>query len=72
MTDFSPASQDSYAMNSIKAWKAADNIEKGNLGAAISKLHREWTSLPGGTEPRITLETARKLFRKYGGVLEGE
>lgn len=69
MNDFSPESQDSYAINRIKQRKAADLIDKGDLDTAIEKLNTEWVSLPGGSQSHMDIETARERFTLYGGHL---
>jgi RHS repeat-associated protein len=40
-----------------------NDIETGNLDAAISKAKGTWTSLPGGSQQLLTMEEAKKIFK---------
>ena len=70
MSDFKPASQDSYAINRIKQRKANVAIDEGDLDTAIGKLNTEWVSLPGGSQSHMAMETAKERFQRYGGTLK--
>jgi muramidase (phage lysozyme) len=47
LPDFSPASQDAIAIQLIRECKALDDINAGNISAAITKCKSRWASLPG-------------------------
>ncbi|AYL42266.1 glycoside hydrolase family 104 protein [Citrobacter freundii] len=47
LTDFSPESQDKWAIQLIKERKALPDIEAGNIASAVSKCRNIWASLPG-------------------------
>lgn len=69
--DFSPASQDEFAMWCLTRRKALDAIEEGDLDTALERCSWEWASLPApstGTgrygQPVISLAKARALFHQ--------
>lgn len=47
LPDFSPASQEAIAMQQIKERNAVEDIEAGNLAAAIAACSSIWASFPG-------------------------
>ncbi|ELJ9990409.1 glycoside hydrolase family 104 protein [Citrobacter freundii] len=47
LPDFSPESQDKWAIQLIKERKALPDIEAGNIASAVSKCRNIWASLPG-------------------------
>ncbi|HED3095555.1 TPA: glycoside hydrolase family 104 protein [Citrobacter freundii] len=47
LPDFSPESQDKWAIQLIKERKALPDIEAGNIALAVSKCRNIWASLPG-------------------------
>ena len=63
--DFTPASQDKIAIWIIQTNGAMRHVLDGKVEDAIPYLRRQWTSLPGGTQQRITMAQARELFNKY-------
>lgn len=73
LPDFSPASQDLAALGRIAARGALPDVLAGRFEAAISKLNREWASLPGSPygQGTISMETARTVFLAAGGVADG-
>lgn len=46
LPDFSPRSQDLAAINRLRKRGALDDVLNGRLDAAVSKLGKEWASLP--------------------------
>jgi muramidase (phage lysozyme) len=60
-----PASQDKIALIKLKTRGALSDVESGKIETAIPKLKKEWTSLPGGTQSKMKIEDARKLFNQY-------
>ena len=70
LPDFSPASQDAAALGLIAYRGALLDVLAGNLDAAIPKLRREWTSLPGAAENNKAagdMQNAKRLFVAFGG-----
>lgn len=47
LPDFSPESQDKIAVQLIRECHALDDIEKGDIAAALVKCKSRWASLPG-------------------------
>lgn len=71
LPDFSPASQDRAAVGRIAARGALDDAKAGRLSLALSKVAREWASMPGSPygQPVISEATARAVFAQAGGVI---
>ncbi len=65
--DFSPASQDAYALWTIDTKRhMLGRIDSGNiLGAISGGLNREWVSLPGGSQSHMNTSTASNLFNGF-------
>lgn len=59
--DFSPHSQDLFAVAQIAARGALRDVLAGNTDRAFRKLHNEWTSLPGGTQQRRDSNQANRV-----------
>lgn len=68
--DFSPPSQDLFAVWCIKRRGALDLLMEGRFDEAVQRLGKEWASLPGSPygQPTRTLEQARAVYVKYGGT----
>lgn len=74
LKDFSPASQDAAALGLIAYRGALLDVVAGNMEAAIPKLRKEWTSLPGAAENNAAagdMAKAKRIFVAYGGALGG-
>jgi muramidase (phage lysozyme) len=73
LRDFSPASQDLAALARIKARGALGDVLAGRFDAAMSRVNREWASMPGSTygQPTISAATARAQYLAAGGKIEG-
>jgi muramidase (phage lysozyme) len=71
LPDFSPASQDRAAVGRIAARGALEDAKAGRLSLALSKVAREWASMPGSPygQPVISEATARAVFAQAGGVI---
>lgn len=71
LTDFSPASQDTIALQQIKECGALDDIEDGDLGNAIMKCAHIWASLPGASygQHENAIGQLRLAFANAGGEL---
>lgn len=69
LPDFTPASQDLFALGRIAARGALPDVLAGNLGAAIRKLNKEWASLPDSPYGQKTMAwaDARAVFAANGG-----
>lgn len=69
--DFSPASQDEFALWCITRRKAMDDVLAGRLTTAITKCSNEWASLPGSPygQPTRTLDYCKAVYQKAGGFL---
>ncbi len=69
LPDFSPQSQDLFALGRIAARGALDDVIAGRFDAALKKISREWASLPYSPygQPTISLDRARGLYAMAGG-----
>lgn len=69
LPDFSPESQDLFAVARIVYRKALDDVLAGDLEAALPKLGREWASMPGSPygQPTISVQTCLNTFAAAGG-----
>jgi len=69
LPDFSPASQDLFAVGRIAARGALEDIKAGRFTVAIQKTAREWASLPGSPygQPTISMQTAAAVYTQHGG-----
>lgn len=72
LCDFSPASQDTIAMQMIREHGAMLDVEVGNVLTAIGKCAPIWASLPGNTaygqrQNPVTMLVA--AFKSAGGSL---
>lgn len=70
LPDFSPHSQDMGALGRIAARGALEDVIAGRFDTAVSKIAKEWASLPGSPygQPTISLATARAAFASAGGT----
>lgn len=71
LKDFTPASQDAFAVGRIAARGALADVMAGRFDIAIKKVAREWASMPGSPygQPTITLDRARQLYASAGGSM---
>lgn len=71
LTDFSEQSQDLAATHLIKKRGALELIEAGYFEEAISKLNKEWASLPGSPygQPSKTISELKQVYLQHGGVV---
>lgn len=71
LPDFSPASQDLGAVGRIAARGALDDVIAGRFDSAITKVAKEWASMPGSPygQPTISLTKARTLYASAGGSI---
>lgn len=70
LPDFTPASQDLFALGRIAARGAVDDVIAGRFDAAVKKLGNEWASLPGSPygQPTKTIAQARSAYVANGGA----
>ncbi|WP_133670673.1 glycoside hydrolase family 24 protein [Burkholderia pseudomallei] len=71
LPDFSPASQDLWAIQLIRERKALPDIEAGNIASAIQKCRNIWASLPGAgyNQPEHSLDKLIAQYVKAGGTV---
>ena len=71
LPDFSPPSQDRFAVGRIAARGALDDVIAGRFALAINKCAWEWASLPGSPygQPTISMATAANVFAANGGAV---
>jgi muramidase (phage lysozyme) len=71
LKDFSPASQDLFAVGRIAARGALDDIKAGRFTLAIQKISAEWASMPFSThgQPVISMEKANQIYTSNGGAI---
>lgn len=71
LPDFSPASQDLFALGRLAYRGAIADIVNGDLDAALRKTAKEWASLPYSPygQPTISLATAQNVFTTNGGTV---
>jgi muramidase (phage lysozyme) len=67
VSDFTPESQDNYAIWKLHSRKAYKYVEAGDIESAITKttLPHEWSSLPGGVDQHLTMSEVKERFEKY-------
>lgn len=65
LTDFSPASQDTIAIQQIRECHALLLIESGYFVDAVAKVAHIWASLPGANYPRQRMNTIQFLQAAY-------
>jgi len=68
LKDFSPASQDTVAIQQIRERKAISLIEVGNITAAIQACSNIWASFPGNTYGEGG-KNLTALLAQYGSLL---
>lgn len=65
VNDFSPDAQDKIARYKLDEKGARTLIEEGDVEGAMTKLRHEWTSLPGATQSKMTMQQAHVLFTDF-------
>jgi muramidase (phage lysozyme) len=71
LTDFSPSTQDSMALQLVSNKGALSDVDAGNFASAVQKCSGVWASLPGNSygQPTNTLATLQSWFENAGGIL---
>lgn len=49
-----------------------NDVQSGDIDKAIPLLRKEWTSMPGAAESKMSMEEARQLFNKYAAEYGGK
>ncbi|WP_341774253.1 glycoside hydrolase family 24 protein [Burkholderia gladioli] len=71
LTDFSPSTQDAMALQLVANKGALNDVDAGNIQAAIAKCAPVWASLPGWTYGQHTnsVPTLLAWYQAQGGAL---
>lgn len=71
LSDFSPASQDTIALQQVRESHAINQIEDGDIDEAIVRCGRIWASFPGSPYGQHThsVKDLRAVFIKAGGTV---
>ncbi len=71
LDDFSPAAQDTFAINYLQECKAINDIENGHFEDAVRKCSSRWASLPGAGygQHEHRLEFLRAVYLHAGGIV---
>ncbi len=71
LPDFTPESQDAWAVWKIGKRGATDLIEAGSFSAAVDKCRHEWASLPGAGygQPEQRLDRLQAAYEDAGGTV---
>lgn len=69
LKDFSPASQDTAAIELVKRRKAYGAVLAGQFDKAIALCANEWASFPGNSygQPKHNIQYLRDVYAKAGG-----
>ena len=70
LKDFSPASQDTIALQQIRERRALDDIDAGHFTIAVGKVCNIWASLPGAGygQHENALAYLEDAYEKAGGT----
>jgi muramidase (phage lysozyme) len=71
LKDFSPASQDLFAVGRIAARGALDDVKAGRFTIAMQKIGKEWASMPLSPygQPVISMDKAKQIYATNGGAI---
>lgn len=71
LPDFSPLSQDKYAINLFKETKAYNYFVSGDPKTGFTKCRSRWASLPGAgyDQPEKTMDECLAKFKEFGGII---
>jgi muramidase (phage lysozyme) len=71
LPDFSPASQDAFALGLIRDAGALPDVRAGRFAQAVDKVREIWASLPGSThgQPQKGMPELVAVFQRNGGAL---
>jgi RHS repeat-associated protein len=65
--DFAPTTQDHAAVGKLEYRKALGDVEAGNISNAVTKLKKEWTSLPLFKDSQIKALFKSNISRELNG-----
>jgi RHS repeat-associated protein len=68
LTDFSPQTQDSIAIEMLTQDRVMPLLSAGNIGGAASLASGTWSSLPGGSQQRVD---TTQFVSHYNSLLQG-
>lgn len=70
LPDFSPASQDMWAVQLIKECHALDDVLTGHFAIAVAKCKSRWASLPGANyhQHENSLVSLQGAYERAGGL----
>jgi len=70
LTDFSPASQDAWALQLIRERRALPLIDAGQFNEAVRLVKNLWASLPGAgyNQPEHSLSKLQLAYTQAGGT----
>jgi len=73
LPDFSPISQDRYAIQQIKERRAIADIQAGRFDEAVAKVRNIWASLPGAGygQHEQKIDRLRDAYVRAGGTIAG-
>lgn len=63
--DFTPASQDEFALWILRTRGVLELVKSGDIAHAVFQLRNEWVSLPGASQSKITMQEAKDRFERY-------
>lgn len=71
LPDFSPDSQDRYAVQQIRERRAYDDVLNGRIADAIRKCANIWASFPGAGygQREVAVQDLLDFYQQRGGVL---
>lgn len=71
LPDFSPDSQDRYAVQQIRERRAYDDVLSGRIADAIRKCANIWASFPGAGygQREVAMQDLVSFYRQRGGAL---
>lgn len=69
LKDFSPKNQDRYAMNMFREVGCMDDIESGDIEAALEKCSSRWASFPGAGYGQREIEM-KKMLDKFDELMQ--
>jgi len=72
LPDFSPRSQDKYALQQLRERGALPLIDAGKFAQAVAKVHDVWASLPGAGygQHENKLDALAQAYTAAGGTME--
>lgn len=75
LSDFTPETQDLIAVEILRVLKVIEQIQAGDIDAALDKASHRWSALPQGkgkpgfypTQPFVSYETFESSYKNSGG-----